>query len=110
MQAVLVATAGDRRLYYILDAKEGQDDGALVTSMGKVMSLNFFSFVNKTSGLKRITNTPFHRFLWNTPSESARKKWVETFISKSQPLDESFTENLTIKTSLDKKETTAINK
>lgn len=106
MKAVLVATAGDRKLYYDIDAKAGSDDGALVTSDGRVMNLNFFSFVNKTRGLKKITGTPFHKFLWFPPADDIKQLWVNIFINKEIPLDERFMQNLSIKTSLDKKQVT----
>lgn len=103
MKAVLVATAGDRKLYYDIDAKYGDNDGALVTSGGKVMPLNFFSFVNKTSGLKKMMNTPFHKFLWMPPADDIKKLWVDIFVNKETPIDERFTSNLIIKSSLDTK-------
>lgn len=103
MKAVLVATAGDRKLYYDIDAKAGDDDGSLVTSDGRVMPLNFFSFVNKTSGLKKMMNTPFHKFLWMPPANDIKKLWVDVFVNKEIPIDERFTQNLTIKSSLDSK-------
>ena len=103
MQAVLAATAGDRKLYYFIDAKPGEDDGALVTSYGKVMNLNFFSFVNKTSGLKKIMSTPFHKFLWTPPADDIKKLWISIFIDKEKSLDERFINNLSVQTSLDRK-------
>lgn len=103
MQAVLVATAGDRKLYYILDAKNGEDDGALVTSDGRVMNLNFFSFVNKTRGLKKLTASAFHKFLWEAPSGASQKDWVDTFVSKTKPVDNELIGGLTIHSSIDKK-------
>lgn len=106
MKAVLVATAGDRKLYYDIDAKQGSDDGALVTSDGRVMPLNFFSFVNKTSGLKKMMGTPFHKFLWMPPADDIKKLWIDVFVNKEIPLDERFTANLMIKQSLDSKSST----
>lgn len=103
MQAVLVGMAGDRKLYYIIDAKKGEEDGALVTSDGRVMNLDFFSFVNKTRGLKKIASSEFHRFLWGAPSEASKKKWVDTFIMKTLPLDAELTNGLSIQSSIDKK-------
>ncbi len=106
MKAVLVATAGDRKLYYDIDAKSGDDDGALVTSDGRVMPLNFFSFVNKTRGLKKVMSTPFHNFLWTAPDDDVKKIWMSVFVNKETPVDERFTQNLSFKTSLDKKQRT----
>lgn len=103
MRAVLVATVGDRKLYYDLDAKDGGEDGALVTSDGRVMNLNFFSFVNKTSGLKKIITTPFHKFLWDAPSENQKKNWVNTFINKETEVNKELIEGIPFKNSLDSK-------
>lgn len=94
MKAVLVGSMGDRKLYYILDADMGDDDGAVVTSDGRVIMLNFFSLVTKTTGIKRITNTPFHKFLWESPDINIKKIWAETFLKKTRPLDKRFTETL----------------
>jgi hypothetical protein len=94
MKAALVGSMGDRKLYYILDADISDDDGAVVTSDGRVIMVNFFSLVTKTTGIKRITNTPFHRFLWESPDINIKKLWAETFIKKTRPLDKRFTETL----------------
>jgi hypothetical protein len=83
MKAVLVGSMGDRKLYYILDADISDDDGAVVTSDGRVIMVNFFSLVTKTTGIKRITNTPFHKFLWESPDINIKKLWAETFIKKT---------------------------
>jgi hypothetical protein len=94
MKAVLVGSMGDRKLYYILDADYGDDDGAVVTSDGRVIMVNFFSLTTKTSGIKRVTNTPFHRFLWESPGGELKKIWMDTFIKKTRKLDKRFTESL----------------
>lgn len=94
MKAALVGSMGDRKLYYILDADIGDDDGAVVTSDGRVIMVNFFSLVTKTTGIKRITNTPFHKFLWESPDINIKKLWADTFIKKTRPLDKRFTETL----------------
>jgi len=88
MKAALVGTVGDRKLYYILDSPGDDNDGALVTSDGRVMELNFFSFVNKTSGIKKIMRTPFHEYLWAPPSEKNQKDWFDTFVNKKKQVDE----------------------
>lgn len=100
MKATLVGTVGDRKLYYIIDARPDENDGALVTAAGKVMEFNFFSFVNKTTGINKIMKSPFHNLLWAPPSESAKKEWVETFILKKKEIDDKIIDGLPVMTSL----------
>ena len=39
-------------------------------------------------------NTPFHKFLWESPDINIKKLWAETFLKKTRPLDKRFTETL----------------
>jgi hypothetical protein len=103
MKATLVGTVGDRRLYYIIDAGPDENDGALVTAAGKVMEFNFFSFVNKTTGINKIMKSPFHNLLWAPPSESNKKEWVNTFLLKKNKIDDKIIDGLPVMTSLDTK-------
>lgn len=100
MKAVLAATAGKKKLYYVLDANSPENDGVVVNEENKATPVGFFSFAMKMKNIKRIKNTPFHRFLWSAPNGEMKQIWIQTFISKSRPLDKKFIEKLVILTLL----------
>lgn len=103
MKAVFVGTARTGKLYYILDAAKSEDDGAVVTDDGRVISVDFFSFVNKSRNLKKLRTTSFHRKLWDEPQESHAESWYQTFIEKSRPVNESLLKDVEVVGSLGKK-------
>lgn len=101
MKATLVGMIGDRKLYYIIDAGQGDNDCAVVTPSREVFYGKFFSVTTKTTGLKRFKKTPLQKFLWAGPSGSDKKIWFETFVSKQRELDKRFIDTSIIQTSLD---------
>ena len=103
MKATLVGMIGDRKLYYIIDAGQGDDDCAIVTPDKDVFYGKFFSVTTKTTGLKRFKKTPLQRFLWAGPSGSDKKAWFDTFVSKQRDLDKRFIDTSIIHSSLDAK-------
>ncbi len=100
MKAVLAATSGKKKLYYVIDADSSESDGVVVNEENKAVNVSFFSFAMKMKNLKRLKNTPFHRFLWSMPNGEMKQIWIETFITKSKPLNKKFTENLVLHTQL----------
>jgi hypothetical protein len=104
MQAVLVAGIDTDKVYYILDAKAGEKDGAIVRESGNVVMVNFLPWVLKTKNLKKITNTPFHKFLWDTKANPMNGSWYETFVDRSKEFSKEMLDGLIIQTSIGKKE------
>jgi hypothetical protein len=100
MKAVLAATAGKKKLYYVLDAESADADGVVVNEENRAISVNFFSFAMKSKNLNRMKNTPFHRFLWSAPNGEMKQIWIQTFVLKERPIGKKFTEKLVIQTQL----------
>lgn len=82
MKAVLVGTYDGNKVYYDVDAKAGEKDGAIVRPDGSSVKIHFFSWASKAQGLNKIRNTKFHRSLWDAPKNPTKGKWYETFIKK----------------------------
>lgn len=102
MGAVLVATAGDKKIYYIVDSKDNSKDGVVEDSDGKTNEVSFFSYIGKTTNIRPIKTTGFHRFLWEEPSEKDKKRWMETFILKVEAPDKRELEGAVVQDSLGK--------
>lgn len=103
MKAVLAATVGRKKLYYVLDAESAEDDGVVVNEENKAIRVSFFSFASKMKKLKKMQNTPFHKFLWTEPDGEIKKIWIDTFVLKKRPIGKKFTEKLIIHSQLGEK-------
>jgi hypothetical protein len=95
MKAILVGTFDGNKVYYDIEAKAGQKDGAIVRDDGSTVKIHFFSWASKTQDLKKIRNTKFHRSLWDAPKDPTKGKWFNTFIKKEEEIDESILEGIT---------------
>jgi len=100
MKAVLVGGIQDDKIYYIIDAKGTSNDGAIISPEGEVIMFRFFSWVSKNPGVRKIRNTKFHRLLWDNPSDSAKSKWFDVFMQKTQEIDKSMLADVIVKTDL----------
>lgn len=103
MRAVLAATVGRKKLYYVLDADSPDNDGVVVNEENRAIQVGFFSFASKVGKLKKIQNTPFHKFLWTEPDGEIKKIWIDTFVLKKRPLGKKFTEKLIVHSQLGEK-------
>jgi hypothetical protein len=115
MKAILVGTFDGNKVYYDIEAKSGQKDGAIVKSDGSTVKIHFFSWASKVQDLKKIRNTKFHRSLWDAPKDPTKGKWFDTFIKKEKEIDESILDGINplstvgeTKTKIDKKNSRAI--
>ena len=115
MKAILVGTFDGNKVYYDIEAKAGDKDGAIVRSDGSTVKIYFFSWASKAQDLKKIRNTKFHRSLWDAPKDPTKGKWFETFIKKEKEVDESILEGINplstvgeTKTKIEKKNSRAI--
>jgi hypothetical protein len=95
MKAVLVGTYDGNKVYYDVDAKAGEKDGAIVRSDGSSVKIHFFSWASKAQGLNKIRNTKFHRSLWDAPKNPTKGKWYETFIKKDVEIEKEVLEGMT---------------
>ena len=95
MKAVLVGTYDGNKVYYDVDAKAGEKDGAIVRSDGSSVKIHFFSWASKAQGLNKIRNTKFHRSLWDAPKNPTKGKWYETFIKKDTEIEKEVLEGIT---------------
>jgi hypothetical protein len=82
MAAVLVGTVGDKKLYYVVDSKDPSNDGIIEDADGSTHPIPFFSYIGKTTGIRPLRSSEFHKFLWDEPSENDKRKWMEIFIQK----------------------------
>jgi hypothetical protein len=95
MKAVLVGTYDGNKVYYDIDAKAGEKDGAIVRPDGSSVKIHFFSWASRAQGLVRIRNTKFHRSLWDAPQNPTKGKWYETFIKKDSEIEKEVLEEIT---------------
>jgi hypothetical protein len=95
MKAVLVGTYDGNKVYYDVDAKAGEKDGAIVRPDGSSVKIHFFSWASKAQGLNKIRNTKFHRSLWDAPKNPTKGKWYETFIKKDVEIEKEVLEGMT---------------
>ena len=100
MKAVLVGGIDTDKLYYVLDAKGTDNDGLIVFSDGKIIEIRFLSWVSKNPRVRKIRNTKFHRFLWDSPVNPTKGKWFDTFVQKNLEMDKLILEGLIIRTDL----------
>lgn len=102
MQAVLVGVIEDEKLYYIIDAGDSEEDGALVRQDGSVVDVDFFSFCSRAYGLKKIRSTRFHRYLWDAPKNINSGNWYETFIAKSKEVNKNLLKGVNVLSAIGK--------
>jgi hypothetical protein len=95
MKAVLVGTFDGNKVYYDIEAKVGEKDGAIVRADGSTVKIHFFSWASKAPDLKKIRNTKFHRSLWDAPKDPTKGKWFETLIKKEKEVDETILDGIT---------------
>jgi hypothetical protein len=94
MKAVLVATIGEDKLYYILDAEPSKKDGAVERADGEVVMVDMIPFISTARGLKKIRTSKFHRKLWDSPRNTGSGSWYETFVEKSKEVDDKMLEGV----------------
>lgn len=100
MKAILVGGIEDEKLYYVIDAKGSSKDGVLVSPDGRAVMIRFFSWVSQNPGIRKIRNTKFHRFLWDSPIDPSKGKWFDIFIGKSVEIDKSMLEGVVVSTNI----------
>lgn len=104
MKAVLAGSIGSDRLYYVIDAAQGSKDGAVVRPDGSAVFVHFFSFSAKAMNVRKNRSSRFLRFLWDSPQNSTKGSWYETFISKTKPIDKKMLDGINVVTQLGKKQ------
>ncbi len=102
MKAVLVGSVYGDKVYYVVDSKNQSLDGYVVTESGKEIKVSFFPYVAKNPNIKKIRNTKFHRFLWDSPVRPTKGKWFETFVAKRLEIEKTLLGDVVIKTDLGK--------
>jgi hypothetical protein len=102
MASVLVATVGDKKLYYVLDSKDTSNDGIVEDADGTNHPVPFFSYIGKTTGIRPLLSSEFHKFLWNEPSEKDKTKWMEIFIQKIDEPDKMMMDGVAVQDSTGK--------
>jgi hypothetical protein len=100
VKAVLVGTVSSDKLYYIIDAKANEKDGALVKANGKVLKVDFMSFIHSSRSIRKIRTSRFHRSLWDAPKNPTSGSWYETFILKTRQVNEASLSGAVIQTAL----------
>jgi hypothetical protein len=100
MKAVLVGGIEDEKLYYVIDSKGSSKDGVLVGPDGHTVMIRFFSWVSQNPGIRKIRNTKFHRFLWDSPIDPSKGKWFDVFIGKNTEIDKSMLDGVVVVTDI----------
>jgi hypothetical protein len=102
MGAILVGTAGDKKLYYVVDSKDSSKDGVIEDADGNTHEVSFFSYIGKTTNIRPLRASEFHKFLWDEPEEKDKKKWMEVFIQKLDDPDKNLMEGVAVQDSVGK--------
>lgn len=102
MASILVATVGDKKIYYVLDSKDSKKDGILENEDGTTVEISFFSYIGKTTKIKPLRSSNFHKFLWDEPSGKNREKWMEIFIEKIDTPNQNMLDGVVIQESTGK--------
>jgi hypothetical protein len=102
MGAVLVGTAGDKKLYYVVDSKDSLKDGIIEDPDGSTHEVSFFSYIGKTTNKRPLRASEFHKFLWDEPEEKDKRKWMEIFIQKLDDPDKNLMEGVAVQDSTGK--------
>ena len=102
MGAILVGTAGDKKLYYVVDSKDSSKDGVIEDPDGSTHEVSFFSYIGKTTNIRPLRASEFHKFLWDEPEEKDKKKWMEVFIQKLDDPDKNMLEGVVVQESTGK--------
>lgn len=97
MKAVLVGVIeGEKKLYYVIDSDSPEKDG-IIDYDGKPKIVNFWKTVRWSKDIEPIKSTKFHTFLWDGAAGETLQSWTRIFINKSQSIDKSMLEGVTIK-------------
>lgn len=84
MKAVLVGTLfGDKKLFYVIDAKDEKTDGVLDDGI-KPKVVNFWATAINARNLVPLRSTKFHDFLWDGASWDNKDEWERVFVKKTQ--------------------------
>jgi len=84
---ILVARIGNSKIYYVPGTKAGEKDGIVSRDGEEDREVNIFSYLSKTSGIIKLSHTPFHSFFWDGDSDPKRKNlWKEIFILKIEQI------------------------
>ena len=83
MKAVMVGRVSGGNLFYVID---GDTDGAIVTPSRDVKPVSFLSFVTRKK-VSRITNSKFHKFLWDGV-DKPNDRWENIVVYKVQQVPE----------------------
>jgi hypothetical protein len=101
-RAILVGEDEGRKLYYFLDpVGSGKNDGAVINDDNKPEMIDFFTYTATRPYIKEYKFTDFHKFLWDNPKKEDEKRWVRTFINKTQSVDGGLLNGVKIETDLD---------
>lgn len=89
MKSILVGKLEDTKVYYVADSIHKDFDCILVGRLGGTKVTNFWEFVDWNKNIEKISNTPFHDYLWNGHQSKSGPHWYSIFVEKSLPIDKS---------------------
>lgn len=96
MKAVLVGIVhGDKKLFYVVDAKNDKTDGILDDGKNPKI-VNFWATAMNARNLVPLRSTKFHDFLWDGASAENSDEWERVFIKKTQIVSQRMLAGVTI--------------
>lgn len=94
---VLVGYTDAGKLFYNVDATSVDKNAMFVDRMDNETPVDLVSFISMNPDINEITTTPFHKFLWGATDANETDRWNRTFVTRTQPIDESLLKNIEIK-------------
>lgn len=94
---VLIGYTDAGKLFYNVDATPIDKNAMFVDRLDNETPVDLVSFISTNPDINEITTTPFHKFVWGTGSTSEAERWNRTFVTRTQPIDESLLKNIEIK-------------
>jgi hypothetical protein len=87
MKGILAARVGRGKLYYLLDAKNENEDGVLVMPNEKPKIVPFWHTCLTSPSLKKLLTSDFHKWMWEKPEKRLQQLWFANFVAKTTPIE-----------------------
>jgi hypothetical protein len=94
---ILIGTTSDGKLFYNVDAIQGEPNALYVDNNDTETPLDFIGFISNNPDIAEIHTTPFHKFIWTGMNGSLSERWKRVFMSRTQPIDEALIKNIEVK-------------
>ena len=94
---ILIGNTDAGKLYFDVDAAPSDKNSLFVDKDEMENPVDLVEFILNNPNISELRTTPFHEFLWSGMGGSLSDRWKRTFITRTQPVDESLIKNIEIK-------------